>query len=83
MLELDKEVFYNLDEEIVLVYDSDQEREILDLGLDIKLGPSVETFKRILRVRILLSRKSSAIGFNAVNVLFLIFPDQTSDPTIQ
>ncbi len=81
MLELDKEVFYNLDEEVV--YDSDQEREILDFGLDLEPGPTVETFKRILMVRIILSWKSSAIGFNPVDVLFRIFPDQTSDPTIQ
>ncbi|KEH17717.1 hypothetical protein MTR_0002s0670 [Medicago truncatula] len=48
MLELDKEVFYNLnkkDKKVVLVYDSDQEREILDLGLDIEPGPIGETLK--------------------------------------
>jgi hypothetical protein len=44
MLELDKEVFYNLDKKVVLVYDSDQEREILDLELDIEPGPIVKTF---------------------------------------
>jgi hypothetical protein len=44
MLELDKEVFYNLDKKIVLVYESDQEREILDLELDIEPGPIVEMF---------------------------------------
>ena len=51
MLELDKEVFYNLDEEVVLVYDSDQEREILYFRLDREPGPTVEAFKRILMVR--------------------------------
>ncbi len=28
MVELDDEVFYNLNEEVVLLYDSDQEREV-------------------------------------------------------
>jgi len=53
MLELDKEVFYNLDKKdkkVVLVYDSDQEREILDLGLDIEPGPIVETFSSKERI---------------------------------
>lgn len=53
MLELYKEVFYNLDKKdkkVVFVYDSDQEREILDLGLDIEPGPIVETFSSKERV---------------------------------
>jgi len=87
MLELDKEVFYNLnkkDKKVVLVYDSDQEREILDLGLDIEPGPIGETLKgaypdgknytfvEIQRYRLQCGR---------VDVLFLIFLDQTSAPT--
>lgn len=83
MLELDKEVFYNLDKKVVLVYDSNQQREIFDLGLDIEPGPIVETFS---------SKGSYPDGKNYTFVeiqryrlqcgrLFLIFLDQTSAPT--
>lgn len=34
MVELDEEVFYNPDEEVVLVYDSDQAREVFHFRLD-------------------------------------------------
>lgn len=34
MVELDDEVFYNLDEEVVFVYDFDQEREVFHFRLD-------------------------------------------------
>ena len=84
MVELDDEVFYNLDEEVVFVYDFDQEREVFHFRLDCyRIRTALETFKRILMVRIILSRNSRAIGFNAVDFLFRIFPEQTYDPTIQ
>lgn len=85
MVELDDEVFYNLDEEVVLVYDSDQEREVFHFRLDcyriwthrrdVQKAPDDKnhTFAELHR----------AIGFNAVDVLFRIFLEQTSDPTIQ
>ena len=50
MLELDDEVFYNLDEGVVLVYGYDQEREIFHFGLDIEYKPIVKMFKRIQMV---------------------------------
>uniref|UniRef100_A0A0E0J7V0 Uncharacterized protein n=1 Tax=Oryza nivara TaxID=4536 RepID=A0A0E0J7V0_ORYNI len=44
---------------------------------------SQQTFKRQM-IRIILSWNSiGAMGFNAVDVLFRIFLEQTSDPTIK